>query len=186
MATIRVVRLFAAAAALVVSAGVGATCLGLPAPAARNLNVCERLAERLVVPQFAVSCQVPWWAYIFAPHCALPAACTVDPVCKAFEVTVQTGEIVFNAGDLYCDLRSFTPEKVITGIRDEVFTDVVKLTTGGTTSVLFDVANRHLDLLACGGSGLNARVQEWITCATAATASPPETFFLQSISGGQS
>ena len=155
-----------------------AACLGLSPPTAKTTNICERLLERLVIPRTEVFCDIPWWARIFMPHCNLPGACHVDPACKSFEVTREIGEIVFNAGDLYCDVREITPEKIIEGIGNQIYTDLVKLTTGGTTSVLFDVANRHIDIMSCNGSPLNERLKEWLGCVTSkSTVSQDEYFY---------
>lgn len=155
-----------------------ASCLGLTPPAPKTTNLCERLVEKLIIPQYSVFCDLPWYAEVFMPHCKLPMACQVDPVCKSFEVTKKIGEVVLNPGQIYCDFRSIPPEKIILGIRDQIYTDTVKLTTGGTSSILFDIANRHIDILSCNGSQLNEKLKGWINCITAkSTVSQNEYFY---------
>lgn len=154
-----------------------AACLGLSPPTPKTTNICERLIDRLVIPKIEVFCDIPWYARIFMPHCNLPGACHVDPACKSFEVTREVGEIILNAGDLYCDPREIKPEKIIEGIRNQTYTDTIKLTTGGTSSVLFDVANRHIDILSCNGSQLNEKLKQWITCVTSKSAVSQDEYF---------
>ncbi|NHZ94497.1 hypothetical protein [Massilia sp. CCM 8734] len=154
-----------------------AACLGLGPPTPKTTNICERLVDRLVIPQTKVFCELPWYARIFMPQCNLPGACHVDPICKSFEVTREVAEVVLNAGDLYCDFRQITPERMIEGIRDQTFTDSVKLTTGGTSSILFDVANRHIDSMSCNGSPLNEKLKEWVACVASKSTVPQDTYF---------
>jgi hypothetical protein len=151
--------------------------LGLGPPTPNTTNICERLVDRLVIPKTEVFCDLPWYARIFMPHCNLPGACHVDPACKSFEVTREVAEVVLNAGDLYCDFRETTPERIIEGIRNQTFTDLVKLTTGGTSSILFDVANRHIDLMSCNGSHLNEKLQEWVACVASKSTVPQDMYF---------
>lgn len=155
-----------------------AACLGMGPPTPKTTNVCERVVEKVVVPQTQLMCDLPWWVRIVAPHCNLPGACHIDPACKSFEVTKQVGETVLNAGDLYCDFREISSEKIITGIRDQTYTDLVKLTSGGNTSILFDVGNRHIDVMSCSGKHLNEKLKAWISCVTSKSTTPQtETFY---------
>jgi len=155
-----------------------AACLGLGSPTPKTTNVCERVVERVVVPQTQLMCDLPWWVRFLSPHCNLPGACHVDPTCKSFEVTKKVGEVVLNAGDLYCDFREITPEKIIAGMRDQTYTDIAKLTSGGTTSMLFEVANRHIDVMSCSGKHLNEKLKSWISCVTSKSTTPQtESFY---------
>lgn len=155
-----------------------AACLGLGPPTPKTTNVCERVVEGVVVPQTQLFCDLPFWVRFLAPHCNVPGACHVDPACKSFEVTKKVGEVVLNAGDLYCDFREISPEKIITGIRDQTFTDAVKLTSGGATSIVFDVANRHIDVMSCSGKHLNEKLKAWISCVQSKSTTPQtESFY---------
>lgn len=154
-----------------------AACLGLGPPTPKTTNVCERVVERIVVPQTQLMCDLPWWARIVTPHCNLPGACHVDPTCKSFEVTKKVGEVFLNAGDLYCEFREISPEKLITGIGNQTYTDVIKLTSGGNTSVLYDVGNRHIDVMSCSGKHLNEKLKAWISCVTSKSTTPQTQSF---------
>jgi len=151
-----------------------AACIGLEHPAPKNTNICERLLERLVIPRTEVFCDIPWWARIGAPHCNIPGACHVDPVCKAFESTRELEALVFNAGDLYCEFREIDPEEMIEKIGFQLYSDAVTLTTGGTSSILYDVGNRHLDTMSCAGTGLNSRVKDHLRCVSQRLGLTPE------------
>lgn len=171
-------RLLAPAlAALFMAQGAFAACVGLDRPVPQNTNVCETLTERLVIPRTEAFCDIPDWARIVLPHCNLPAACHVDPVCMAFEATREIEALVFNAGDLYCDFREISPEEMITKIGNGAFSDLVTLTTGGTSSILYQTANRHLDMMSCAGVQLKSQVKQRINCATANSDLPPERYF---------
>lgn len=140
-----------------------AACLGLSAPVPRTTNICETLFKELVVPRTEVFCKLEWWQRAIAPHCNIPGACHVDPVCKAFERS-RTVTAILNAGDAYCDAREMHPEEMIKKIGDGAFSDLTTLTTGGVSSVLYDVANRHIDQLACSGKPLPDAAQRTLKC----------------------
>lgn len=139
-----------------------AACLGLQAPVPKTTNVCEKLLQRLVIPRTEAFCDIPWYARIGMPHCNLPGACHVDPTCKTFEAMREVGETVLNTGDFYCDTREITPEKMIENIANQTYSDLFKLTTGGTSSILFDVANRHIDIMSCSGIPLTENLKTFV------------------------
>ncbi len=159
---------------------VRAECLGLGLPAPQRTNVCETLVEELVVPKTEVFCDVPTGlpeVLIVPPHCHVPGACHVDPICKAYEVTKQVGTHVLHAGELYCDFREVSPEAMIEGLAQERFTDVVKLTTGGISSVLYQVSTAHIDTLECAAIELSPTLKDVIHNVIEGTALPLNKYF---------
>lgn len=155
-----------------------AACLGLSKPEPKTTNVCEILLEKLVIPKTKVFCDISFFERFYAPpHCNVPGICITDPICKSFTVTREIGNLIINAGDLYCDTREILPNKIIEGIRDELYTDVVKLTTGGTSSILFDIANRDIDIMSCSGEKLNTLLKERIKCLLSKSTDPNNKSF---------
>lgn len=141
-------------------------CLGLSPPLPQNTNVCETIFETLVIPRTEVFCRMKWWQRLAMPHCNLPGACHVDPTCKAFERTRDIASLVLNPGDLYCDFREISPERIIENIANQAFSDLTTLTTGGTSSILYSVANSHIDMMSCAGIPLNNLLKNIINCVT--------------------
>ena len=159
---IRVLKVFLLIPALLVYDETTAACLGLGLPAPQTTNVCERLTEKLIIPQTKVFCDLELKERIAFPHCNLPGACHVDPTCKSFEVTKELASLIYNAGDLYCDFREVDPEKIIENLANNAYTDGVKLTTGGASSVLYGVASHHLDIIECAATALTPSLKSVI------------------------
>ena len=155
---------------------VAAECLGLEPPAPQTTNVCEILVEQLVIPKAEVFCDIPPYARVTMPQCNLPGACHIDPSCKIFEASKEVSSIL-NSGDLYCDTREISPEKMIENIKNQSYTDLIKLTTGGTSSVLFNVANSHIDTMVCSGFELNEKLKGVINRVTSKSTARQDEYF---------
>ncbi|MCA9473272.1 MAG: hypothetical protein MRJ96_14465 [Nitrospirales bacterium] len=139
-----------------------AECLGLGLPAPQRTNVCETLLEELVVHKTEVFCDLSLIERFALPDCNLPVVCQADPTCKAVREIKLVGSHILNAGELYCDFRDVQPEKLIENIAQDRFTDLVKLTTGGTSSILFTVSAAHIDTLECGAKALTPELKDVI------------------------
>ena len=137
-----------------------AECRGLDLPPPQTLNICETLIEDLLVPGGTeVFCDVPWYA---PPHCHVPGACHVDPVCKSFERIQEVASILLHAGDLYCDPREVEAEEIVEKVAMDLYADTTALTTGGASSILFKVANVHIDFIECNAAPLSPALKDVI------------------------
>jgi len=156
------------------SSPVFAACLGLGFPAPQNTNVCETLVEDLLVPTTELFCNVP---IIAPPHCHIPGACHIDPICKTFEIVEQVGSHIVHAGELYCDPREMGPEEIINKLAANLITDTVKLTTGGMSSALYKISAAHVDILECDGHELNNTIKNVLFQIAAKSGRGADDFF---------
>ena len=155
-----------------------AECLGLGMPAPQQTNVCETLVENLVVPAHTeLFCDIDTWELAFLPWCAAPGACFVDPTCITFQQTKEIAETIYYAGDLYCDFREVDPEEMIEKLGNGLYTDTVKLTTGGTSSILFNVAEAHIDTLSCSADYLSSNLKDVIDHIAVESPWPRDEYF---------
>ncbi len=156
-----------------------AECLGLDPPTPKTTNICEILVKDLVLPRTELFCDNGDFpeAFFIPPHCHIPSACHIFGECKVFENVREIGSTLFKAGDLYCDTRELAPEEIITGISKQAYADLNHLTTGGTSSILFEITSSHIDAMKCSGEQLNRDLKQWVDCVSSKTDLPKNQYF---------
>jgi hypothetical protein len=140
-------------------------CLDLALPTPKTTNVCERLTEELFIPPVFREerrCQISGFQCFFLPHCCVPGACLTAPSCYVTERVLEAVGYWLHAGDLYCDLREIDPEEMISKLKEGLYPDIADLVTGGLSSIFYQAASAHIDIMECSADGLNNTLKDVI------------------------
>lgn len=129
-------RLLSLAAVLVAALGLPAStakaagfdvCISELLPPPKNLNVCERLLEELVVetltPRIEESCvSLSAWECLSpgVAECCIPGVCMTFPHCVVARTVQEVVTTVYHRDDIYCDFREISPteafSKMVAGL----------------------------------------------------------------------
>jgi hypothetical protein len=116
------------------------------AKANAQTNVCARLLENLVLPVELIECLGLSPVCLAVPHCCVPGACLVDPVCASLKIISSVNKVV-QRGELYCD---FSPDELV----DRWLKGQVELTaevlTGGLLGSVYEVLDANIAVLEAG------------------------------------